>query len=114
VQFWLRPGEAEVTLGAGEEWEVERIPEQLRRFLGSSPKRAKSMVRACPPRTNSRVISLYLWDTKLPFDKEHRPLASALLFASTGFDGGTQTGLLQQPLVGASTTTIRGELCTLE
>ena len=33
VQFWLRPGEAAVTLGAGEEQEVERIPEQLRRFL---------------------------------------------------------------------------------
>ena len=33
VQFWLRPGEAVVTLGAGEEREVERIPEQLRRFL---------------------------------------------------------------------------------
>ncbi len=35
VQFWLRPGEAAVTLGAGEEREVEKIPEQLRRFLGS-------------------------------------------------------------------------------
>ena len=34
VQFWLRPGEAAVTLGAGEEREVERIPEQLKRFLG--------------------------------------------------------------------------------
>ena len=33
AQFWLRPGEAAVTLGAGEEREVERIPEQLRRFL---------------------------------------------------------------------------------
>ena len=33
VQFWLRPGEAAVTLGAGKEQEVERIPEQLRRFL---------------------------------------------------------------------------------
>ena len=33
VQFWLRPGEAAVTLGAGEEREVERIPVQLRRFL---------------------------------------------------------------------------------
>lgn len=33
VQFWLRPGEAAVTLGAGEEREVEKIPEQLRRFL---------------------------------------------------------------------------------
>jgi inner membrane protein len=33
VQFWLKPGEAAVTLGAGEEKEVERIPEQLRRFL---------------------------------------------------------------------------------
>jgi inner membrane protein len=33
VQFWLKPGEATVTLGAGEEREVERIPEQLRRFL---------------------------------------------------------------------------------
>ena len=33
VQFWLKPGEAAVTLGTGEEREVERIPEQLRRFL---------------------------------------------------------------------------------
>ena len=33
VQFWLKPGEAAVTLGNGEEREVERIPEQLRRFL---------------------------------------------------------------------------------
>jgi inner membrane protein len=34
VQFWLRPGETTVTPGPGEEREVERIPEQLRRFLG--------------------------------------------------------------------------------
>ena len=34
VQFWLKPGEVAVTLGTGEEREVERIPEQLRRFLG--------------------------------------------------------------------------------
>ena len=33
VQFWLKPGEAAVTLGAGEEQREERIPEQLRRFL---------------------------------------------------------------------------------
>jgi hypothetical protein len=33
VQFWLKPGEAAVTLGVGEEREVEKIPEQLRRFL---------------------------------------------------------------------------------
>jgi hypothetical protein len=33
VPFWLKPGEAAVTLGVGEEKEVERIPEQLRRFL---------------------------------------------------------------------------------
>ena len=33
VQFWLKPGEAAVTLGTGEEREVEKIPEQLRRFL---------------------------------------------------------------------------------
>jgi hypothetical protein len=33
VQFWLRPGESVVTLGAGEEREVERIPAQLRRLL---------------------------------------------------------------------------------
>ncbi|MFO1419528.1 MAG: metal-dependent hydrolase [Candidatus Competibacteraceae bacterium] len=33
VQFWLKPGEAAVTLGPGEEREVERIPAQLRRFL---------------------------------------------------------------------------------
>ena len=33
VKFWLRPGEAAVTLGPGEERREERIPEQLRRFL---------------------------------------------------------------------------------
>ena len=33
VQFWLRPGEAAVTLGPGEVREVERIPEQLQKFL---------------------------------------------------------------------------------
>jgi inner membrane protein len=33
VQFWLKPGEAAVTLGPGEERREERIPEQLRRFL---------------------------------------------------------------------------------
>ncbi len=33
VQFWLKPGEAAVTLGAGDEKEVEKIPEQLKRFL---------------------------------------------------------------------------------
>ena len=33
VQFWLKPGEAAVTLGEGEERREERIPEQLRRFL---------------------------------------------------------------------------------
>ncbi len=33
VQFWLKPGEAAVTLGAGEERTVEKIPEQLKRFL---------------------------------------------------------------------------------
>jgi hypothetical protein len=31
--FWLKPGEAAVTLGVGEERREERIPEQLRRFL---------------------------------------------------------------------------------
>jgi hypothetical protein len=31
--FWLRPGEAAVTLGPGEEREEERILAQLRRFL---------------------------------------------------------------------------------
>ena len=33
VQFWLKPGEAAVTLGPGEERREERIPKQLRRFL---------------------------------------------------------------------------------
>ena len=33
VQFWLKPGEAAVTLGTGEEREVERIPEQLTPLL---------------------------------------------------------------------------------
>ena len=31
--FWLKPGEAAVTLGVGEEQREERIPAQLRRFL---------------------------------------------------------------------------------
>ena len=31
--FWLQPGAAAVMLGMGEEREVDRIPEQLRRFL---------------------------------------------------------------------------------
>jgi hypothetical protein len=34
--FGLKPGAAAVTLGVGEEREVERIPEPLRRFLGGS------------------------------------------------------------------------------
>jgi hypothetical protein len=33
VPFRLKPGEAAVTLGAGEERREERIPAQLRRFL---------------------------------------------------------------------------------
>jgi hypothetical protein len=33
AQFGLKPGESAVTLGTGEEREVERIPEPLRRFL---------------------------------------------------------------------------------
>jgi len=33
LPFGLQPGEVMTTLGAGEEGEVERIPEQLRRFL---------------------------------------------------------------------------------
>jgi len=33
VQFWLKPGEAAVTLGPGEEQKEERIPAQLKRFL---------------------------------------------------------------------------------
>ena len=33
VQFWLKPGEVAVMLEKGEEREVERIPEPLRRFL---------------------------------------------------------------------------------
>ena len=33
VQFWLKPGEAAVTLGAGEDQREQRIPEQLRRFF---------------------------------------------------------------------------------
>ena len=33
VPFWLKPGAAAVTLGAGEEQREERIPEPLRRFL---------------------------------------------------------------------------------
>ena len=35
VQFWRKPGEAAVTLGPGERRREERIPEQLRRFLGA-------------------------------------------------------------------------------
>ena len=37
VQFWLKPGEAAVTLGTGEERREERIPARLRRFLGGLP-----------------------------------------------------------------------------
>ena len=33
VQFWLKPGEAAVTLGAGEEQREERIPVQLKPYL---------------------------------------------------------------------------------
>jgi hypothetical protein len=33
VQFWLKPGGVAVTLGLGEEREVERIPAQLWKFL---------------------------------------------------------------------------------
>ncbi len=33
IQFWLKAGEGVVTLGVGEEREVERIPKPLRRFL---------------------------------------------------------------------------------
>ncbi|MCC6134469.1 MAG: hypothetical protein LM550_15355 [Candidatus Contendobacter sp.] len=33
VQFWLKPRDAAVMLGTGEEQREERIPEQLRRFL---------------------------------------------------------------------------------
>ncbi len=33
VPFWLKPGEAAVTLGVGEEQREERIPAQLWRFL---------------------------------------------------------------------------------
>ena len=33
VQFWLKPGESAVSLGAGEEQREERIPAQLKRFL---------------------------------------------------------------------------------
>ena len=33
VQFWLKSRAAAVTLGVGEEREVERIPAQLQRFL---------------------------------------------------------------------------------
>ncbi len=36
VQFWLKPGEAAVSLGPGEEPEVERIPAQLWKFLGGA------------------------------------------------------------------------------
>ena len=33
VQFWLKPGEAAVTLGVGEEQREERIPVQLKPYL---------------------------------------------------------------------------------
>jgi len=36
MRFWLRPGEAAVTRGTGKEREGERIPAQLRRFLGGA------------------------------------------------------------------------------
>jgi len=33
VQFWLKPGEAQVEIYGGENAPVERVPEELRRFL---------------------------------------------------------------------------------
>ena len=33
VQFWLKPGDAPVALGNGDEQETERTLAQLRRFL---------------------------------------------------------------------------------
>jgi hypothetical protein len=33
VPFWLKPDEAAVSLGLGEEREVERIPAQLKPYL---------------------------------------------------------------------------------
>jgi inner membrane protein len=33
VQFWLRPGEAQVEVYGGEDAPVERVPEELKRFL---------------------------------------------------------------------------------
>ena len=36
VQFWLKPGEAAVTLELGKERQGEKIPAQFRRFLGGT------------------------------------------------------------------------------
>ena len=47
--FWLRPGEAAVTLGPGEEKEVEKISAQLQRFLGSSPEKSKGALDSRVP-----------------------------------------------------------------
>jgi inner membrane protein len=33
VQFWLKPGEAAVEFAPGEERPVERVPEELKKFL---------------------------------------------------------------------------------
>ena len=48
VQFWLQPGETAVTLGAGEEREVERIPAQLRWFFGGGTENPKPIQRQKP------------------------------------------------------------------
>jgi hypothetical protein len=54
VQFWLKPGEAVVTLGPGEEREVERIPDSCGGFLQRSP----GALGSCPPRAEFLSVSL--------------------------------------------------------
>ena len=53
VRFWLQPGAAAATLGPGEERREERIPAQLRRFLGITGRQI-SGEGARKPRDNSQ------------------------------------------------------------
>jgi hypothetical protein len=70
VQFWLRPGEAAVTLGSGEEQREERIPEQIKKFLYPSVEEAKK---------NCLSNYLYFYCSNISFNK--RPLITYKLGA---------------------------------
>ena len=48
VQVWLEPEETVVRLGTGAEWEVERIPERLRRFWQVRRRRRRKTINFRP------------------------------------------------------------------